>query len=163
MRIEIRDNGDLQKLSKDLRKYADGKRLRQQFVKDVRAEVRPLQNQVKAAYRAQPGWSGRRTRPGGSLRGMLAKAVTTTARVSGKLAGVTLRVDGKKMPSSMRRLPKLYEGNVSWRHPVFGNKSAAVNQDATPTFTRLVPRLGRPVQKRVEKLADEIARKIARR
>lgn len=161
MLVKVRHGDDLRRLSRDLRKEADGKALRRQFVKDVRAEVRPLQNAVKAAYQAAPSESARR--PGQpSLRRSLAKATTTEVRLSGRRAGVTLRVSGKKMPEGQRRLPKLWEGESEWRHPVHGNTEVWVSQPARPTFDRIVPPAAHRVRRRIEKIATDLARRLTR-
>jgi hypothetical protein len=156
--IKIRQGDDLRRLSRDLRREADGKALRRGFVKEVRKEVQPIQAAVKAAYRSAPSKGG--PRPHGSLRSKLAKATTTEVRLTGRRAGVTLRVAGKKMPSGEGRLPKLYEGEAPWRHPAF-DTDTWVQQQPNPTFVRIVPRAARVVRRGVDRLAQDLVRRLS--
>jgi hypothetical protein len=163
MRMQVTGSGDLRKLSRDLRRHADGKQLRREFIRDVRAEVRPVAANIRSGYRSQPGYTGRRQRAGGTLRALLAKAVTTSVRLSGRTAGVTLRVAGNRMPSGMGRLPKLYEGNVpNWRHPVFGSDRWASQDTGAPIFANRVRAARGSVERRVVRLVERMARRIAR-
>ena len=160
MQVRITDGGDLRRLSRDLRKFKDGKELNKAFVKEVREEAKKVQKEVRAGYRSAPAWGGEYHRPGGSLRSMLARATTLKVRISRKPI-VAIGVRGDKMPDGMRGLPKAYEGVTRWRHPVFGT-NAWVGQSGRPVFTRIVPKSKRKVEKAVGKVAEKHARRIAR-
>lgn len=161
IRMRVVDGGDLRRLSRDLRKAADGKELNKAFTKAVRAEAKKVQSEVRAGYRSAPAWGGAYHRTGGSLRSMLARATTLTVRLSRRPV-VAIAVRGDKMPSGMRAIPRQYEGIKPWRHPVFGNRGAWASQSGAAVFTRIVPRSRRKVQRAVSKVADEHARRIAR-
>lgn len=163
----IQRGTSLRQLGKDLRKEADGKALRRQFIKDVKAEVKPIQSKVKSAYQSNPSKRAAESKSQRrSLRAALAKATTIQVSLSGRRAGVRLRVAGKKMPDGEGRLPKIYEhGNSSrgrWRHPVFGDDEVWVTQKATPTFYETVKPGIKPVERRVEKIANDLAKRLTR-
>ncbi len=163
MDVRITDNGDLRRLSKALRQYGDGKRLRSRSVKAIRAEVTPIAREVRAAYRAGPSKGGPKT-PGraqyGSLRNLLAKAVRVEVRLSGRQAGVRIRVDGRKMPPGMGSLPAAYEGSERWVHPAWGGQR--VVQAPHPTFYRVVRRHSPDVRRRIDQVAGDVAREITK-
>jgi hypothetical protein len=160
----IRDTGDLRRLIKDLAGQADGKQLRQEFTRQVRDVLRPVVQEVKVAYRAAPSQQGSARRRGGSLRGELAKATAMRVRATGKRAGVSIGVAGKRMPSGMRALPRYWEGTKPrWRHPVYGDRDVWVDQAARPTATPIVERHDHLVVAAVERAAEQIRRKLGGR
>lgn len=141
---------------------ANGKQLRKRFVKDVRAELRPVTTEVKGAYRSAPSQGGRR-RPAGRLplRRAMARATRAQVRTTGRDVGIILRVDGRKMPQGMGGVPAMWEQRKRWRHPVF-DQDVWVTQDSRPTFDRIVPARAARVRRRVKGLADELARDMTR-
>jgi hypothetical protein len=157
----IRDTGDLKRLIKDLAGQADGKQLRQEFNREVRDVLRPVVDEVKTAYRAAPSQQGSARRRGGSLRGALAKAATMQVRTTGKQAGVSVGVRGKRMPSGMRSLPRYVEATKPrWRHPVYGDRDVWVDQAAWPTATPVVEAHEPRVVAAVNRAADKVRRKL---
>lgn len=142
MQVQLRDTGDLKAVARALRQHADGKALKRELTRGLREVLRPFVPQVRAAYRARPGYQGRRSRSRAQqppLRRLMAAVTRVEVRTAGKLAGARLRVDGRKMPSGMRALPKAYEGPAAyrgrpWRHPVFGDRTRWVAQPSRPTF-----------------------------
>jgi hypothetical protein len=140
VQFELKDSGDLKRLVKALKQVEDGKVLKKELTDGLRGVLRPLVPQVRAAYTGGPVRSRRRRTDGapvhrpGDLRGHLARATRLEVRTAGKLAGARIRVDGRRMPSGMGALPKSYEGEKPWRHPVFGNPDVWVGQRPTPTF-----------------------------
>lgn len=161
MQFEFRDTGDLRRLAKDLRGQADGKELRREFTSNVQGVLRPVVDEVKAAYRAAPSQQGKARRRGGSLRGQLARATQMSVRTGGRRAGVRIGVSGKRMPEGMRSLPRYVEGTKPrWRHPVFGDRDVWVDQEAWPTATPVVERHEHEVVAAVNRVADRIRRKL---
>jgi hypothetical protein len=164
------DAGDLKRINKLLRSLEDGKQLRKDLTQGMRAELRPIAREVQAAYRAAPEGGGllsasraRRAQP--DLRVLLAKATRLEVRLSGKLVGARIRVDGRRMPNRMKSLPAYWEGERSrrrWRHPVYGNREVWVQQPARPVFYPIVERHQSRVGRRVTELVGELARKIER-
>jgi hypothetical protein len=110
----LQDTGDFKRLSKELGKTAEGKQLRKELTKSLRTILKPFVADVKASY------SG-----GRHLRPLLKKATHSIVRTSGREVGARVLVDGRRMPSNMKRLPQYYEGQARrpWRHPVFANRN----------------------------------------
>jgi len=162
VQIRIETGDDLRRVSRGLRLLADGKEIRKRFVREVGKEIRPIANEVRAAYRAAPSKDQPNPPGRGDLRRLLARATTASVRTSGRQAGVTLRVDGRKMPPGMGGVPGMYEGRRPWRHPVFGQRRTWVRQDSRPTFDRIVAARAPAVGRRVQGLADELARDVVK-
>jgi hypothetical protein len=162
VRIRVETGDDLRRVSRGLALLADGKELRKRFTKEVRAELRPVVAEVKAAYRTAPSQQQPNPRGRGDLRPLLARATTLAVRTSGRNAGVTLRVDGRKMPRGMGGVPGMWEGRRTWRHPVFGNRLTWVRQESRPTFDRIVPARAPAVGRRVQALADGLAADVVK-
>jgi hypothetical protein len=163
MRVEIGDSDDLRRLNKQLRQQADGKELRKELRTAFRAVMNPIRDEVKAAYRTAPAYEGRRFRQGPSLRSLLASATKVEIRTTGKMAGVRLRVDGRKMPAGMRSLPAYYEGyKRPWRHPVYGDTETWRAQPARPTFDRTVEPHEDEAGRAIEGVIEGVRRKLER-
>jgi hypothetical protein len=162
VQFRVETGEDLRRVTRGLALMADGKELRKRFVKEVGKEVRPLANEVRRAYRAAPSQNQPNPAGRGDLRRLMARATTTTVRTSGRQAGVTLRVDGRRMPPGMGGVPAMYEGRRPWRHPVFGQRQTWVRQDARATFDRIVPARAQAIERRVRRMADELARDVAK-
>lgn len=171
MQVTIRDAGDLKRINKQLRQVADGKQLRKELTGGMHKAVRPVVPQVKAAYLASPSkghaTSSRARRAQPSLRSLLAKATRAEVRLTGRQAGVRVRVDGRKMPPGMKALPRYWEGSKRpWRHPVFGFRGGLavinrwVTQPARPTFDRVVEPYAVPVRAEVDRVFERVKRKL---
>ena len=168
--FEIRPTNDLREVAKELRTVADGKTLRKELTGGIRDAVRPVVRLAQAAYRAIPDGPARPSRSRaeqGDLTSLLAKATRMEVRTSGKLAGVRVRVDGRKMPSGMRSLPGLAEGEGGvdkragrWRHPVFGDRDTWVQQPTFPTFYRTVEPHRVWVSRAIDRVLEDVKRKI---
>ena len=170
--FELKDTGDLKRLIKDLRTASNGKELRQQFNKEVRAVLQPVAADVRVAYRAAPSMGhdsmARGSRNRASLRALLAKATVVQVRPTGKQAAVRVAVAGKRMPSGLRALPRYWEGEATrggrsrWRHPIYGDRTTWIQQRPRKTFDPVVlPSVPRVVTA-VHRAADTIAKRIVR-
>jgi hypothetical protein len=164
MQTMIRDTGDLKAVNRQLRHQADGRELRKELSGGLRQVLVPIRDEVKAAYRAAPSGQGKARRKGGSLRGQLAKATRMEVRTSGRMIGVRLRVDGRKMPAGQRSLPAYWEGyKRPWRWPVYGNRQAWAQGRARPTFDRTVEPHEDDAGRAVDQVLDDIRRELERR
>lgn len=157
-------SGDLVDLARSLRRLENGKELRKQLRRDITKEVKPMVPAVRSRVKALPskGESRRRGRPG--LRASTAKATRLQAQMSGRFAGVTVRVDPKKMPSGMHNLPAYLEGREPfqrWRSPNFGRRSDSwKTQPAHPYFYAIARRYEPVAARAVEAAVDSIRRQI---
>jgi hypothetical protein len=163
VQVTIRDASDLKALNRQLGQVANGRELRKELTGGIRDVLRPVVGEVKAAYRAGPSKQGGARRKGGSLRGHLARATRMEVRTSGRLAGVRIRVDGRKMPAGMRSLPKYYEGEKRpWRWPVAGNRDVWAQGRARPTFYPTVRPHEDDARRAVDRVLGQVRRKLER-
>jgi|SRR5215216_3460646 len=133
--VSLIDSGDLKAVNKALKQLEDGKEIRKQLSRELREIARPLVPRVRQAWLSAPSTQGPgRGQP--DLRVLLAKATRAEVRLTGKSAGVTIRTDGRRMPSGMKALPGYAEGirRRRWRHPVYGNRNTWVQQQPFPRF-----------------------------
>lgn len=165
MQVRLVDSGDLKAINKALKQIEGGKEIRQAVGRELRGIVREqrLVENVRRAWRSAPSMQGPgRGQP--DLRVLLAKATGAQVRFTGKSAGVTVRTDGRKMPSGMKALPGHAEGirRRPWRHPVYGNRNAWVQQQPFPRFYDAVQpnehAAREAIQRAVERTVSQIVR-----
>ena len=153
--IEVRSADSLRRISRELRRMND-REVKKRFSRELRAAARPLVPVVRASIMSIPSKTG-----DGTLRRQMSRAAKLTVRTVGKDAGVTIRVDGRKMPPGKGALPAYMEGTKPrWRHPVFGNRNVYVDQKAHPYFYRVVTPYGRRARRTVDKVLTGISRDI---
>jgi hypothetical protein len=164
--VRFVDAGDLRRLNRQLRGVPDGKQLGKELSAGLRGALVPARDKVKAGYLAQPAgqdpkFGGRAGQP--DLRVLLAKATRIEVSRSGRRAGVRLRVDGRKMPSGMRALPRYWEGyKPRWRTPLFGDRSRWYAHRAHPLFDRTVAPYIDDAFRSVQRVAEGVRGKLDR-
>lgn len=155
--VHVRSAVELRTIARELKEMGDRKVLAQ-FRRELRIAAAPLVPAVRASiahipvtttdkpYRpkglkAGQAWSGGER---ASLRSLLMRATRLYIRTGGRLTGIVIMVDGRKMPPGMRNLQKYMEGTKPhWRHPVFGHWVAGMpDQPAHPYFYPVVDKLG---------------------
>jgi len=149
---------ELRVIAKELRAM-DQRKVLAQFRRELRAAAAPMVPAARAAALAIPAKGPKST----GLRKALAKSVKLSVRTAGPLAGVAVMADGRKMPSGEGRLPAYMEGELRWRHPVYGNRNAWVTQPPRPWFYRAVRPLGIAarvaVNRALNRIGDDITGK----
>lgn len=112
---------------------ADAKRFGPELAKNLRRELRgaarPMADAAKHAALALPSQGKGST----GLRRALAKSVTVEVSASKRRAGVFIKAKASKMPAKQRTLPRAVQRGT-WRHPVFGNRAAYVEQRGADWF-----------------------------
>lgn len=109
------DQRALVQVQKALRTESDGKALRRDLVKELRATVAPIIPEVRSAVRSIPAT----TIANPSLREAVASQVKAQVRLGGKTPGVAVRVGTARDPRGFRfAARRLNRGQ--WRHKVFG-------------------------------------------
>ena len=163
--VSVSVTGDaLAELARALRRVEGGKELRKQLRRDLTKELKPMVPAVRSKVKALPSKdeSKRRGRPG--LRKSTARATRLQAQMSGNRAGVTVRVDPRKMPPGMHNLPAYLEGRPPfrpWRSPYFGRiDDPWKEQPSHPYFYAIARRYERPAQVAVAAAVDSIRRQI---
>lgn len=139
--IAVRSD-DLADLVKALRQVENGKELIKQLRKDTRKAMQPAIPAIRSAVKKTPskGESAQRGRPG--LRKSTARATRLQVKINTKMAGVTVRVDPKKMPKGMHNLPAYLNGDApfqNWRVRNFGGEEFRA-QRAHPYFNEVIRR-----------------------
>lgn len=119
------DPRDMSRLLKDARTFdaalakATRKRLRdaaQEGVQDVKSRL-----------------MGRTFRTDAGLARGLAAGTKVSIRTGARTAGVSIVTTGAKLPADKQALVRAYN-KPSFRHPVYGNRNAFVNQRGRPYF-----------------------------
>lgn len=157
MSMALRGGDDLRRISRELRHVGDGKEITKRMRKELRASAQPLVPLVRSSIRSIP--SSRPYRAAG-LRGRMSRATRLEVKTTGKQAGIAIRVDGRKMRGA-GRLPSYVEGTrPRWRHPVYGNRGAWVQQPPRPYFYKIVKPAGLRSRFAVNRVLDQIDREI---
>ncbi|MEU3281769.1 hypothetical protein [Streptomyces antibioticus] len=132
--MSMRTGDDLRRISRELNRMNNAE-VKKRFRKELRGAAQPFVPLVRNSIKAIPS---KRPYSADGLRGQMVKATRIEVRTVGRDAGVAIRVDGRKMPSKMKSLPKGMEGTKRWRHPVFGNREVWVTQQSHPYFFKVV-------------------------
>lgn len=115
--------------------------------------------QVKGEHRAK---QAAKAEAGAGLRESIARATSGSISTGSKSTGVSVawRVRASKMANSQRKLPKNFNREKGWRHPVFGNRQNWVTQHGTPYFDVTINRhrdeLGNKVLGGMQRAAEKI-------
>lgn len=96
--------------------------LRRRMMSALRKSAREIQDAEKSAALALPA-----TKYEVGLRAAIASAVVTRTRATAGRAGVRVMVNRSALPAGKQRLPLLMNAG-RWRHPMFGNREAWVDQ-----------------------------------
>lgn len=156
--FELRRSHELARLSRELKRM-DSSEVLKRMRKQLRKAAQPMVPIVRSSIRNIP--SKRPYGPEG-LRGRLSKATRLEVKTVGRKARVSIRVDGRKMPTHFKALPQYVEGSKPrWRHPVYGNRGVWVQQPARPYFYKVVvPAAGPRSRVAVNYVLDSIIRDI---
>ncbi|MDV5147178.1 hypothetical protein R1T08_24125 [Streptomyces sp. SBC-4] len=164
--VQITGTGQLLGLSRSLR-AAGGPRLAQNFSRRIRRAAEPLHNDLQQTIRtlpitAKPRKPGKRGGPSPTsrpLRATIAEAIRLSVRISNN-PGARMWVDRSALPADLQAMAQVInKGRI--RHPVFGNDSRWVQQDAPPlwwdnTIQRHTPRM----RAEVERVLTDVRRTI---
>jgi hypothetical protein len=154
--VTVHTGPELKRITLELRRM-NQREILKRFRKDLRKAAAPLVPAVRQSIRQIPSKRGYTAQ---GLRGQLSRATALEVKTSGRQAGVAIRVDGRKMPTHMKALPAYMEGTKRpWRHPVYGNRNAWVNQQPPHPYFYKVMRTAGPAARAV---VDRTIRGIAR-
>lgn len=165
MPVEVRvDARDLQRLGRELRQEADGKALRRDLIREMRAAARPAVQSAKAAAVAIPSEGG--PREGAPLRQSVARQVRSQIRLSGRSTGVQIKVSKRNMPREFKNAPQRLNRAQGWRHPVYGRRYApwVTQTSGRPDWFDATLRKQRDdARARVQSAVERMARRLASR
>jgi hypothetical protein len=154
LEIEIRGGAQLERIIKALKEVGDGG-LARELKSGLRKAARPMVPKVRKAIGQIP------SNHDGTLRREMKAATRVQFRAAGTQAGITLRVDGRKMPSGKKSLPAYMEGSKPrWRHPVYGNPNVWRQQPSRRFFAPVVAEFGAEIQHDMNAIAESIAKRL---
>jgi len=124
--------------------------------RELTAATQPLAPAVKRVVRSLPSSRKRVGEKGGSLRSAVANAVTRKIKLSRRsmLILVTSIPHGGKS-----NLARAFEGEIPWRHPVFGHEPT-VDQESHPFFYKTLKKYEPIIAARVKAALDKVERKL---
>lgn len=149
-------SGQMRAVARDLR--AEPPRLRRRFAANLRAAAEPIKTEAQANFRGMPNHSGRST----GLGAALAAATRVSVAQGARNVAVRIITDGRRMPAGKQGLPQMVEGEVRWRHPVFGNRKVWVGEAPHPSVGPAVAHHLSGVIGSVERTIDQTAADLAR-
>lgn len=155
--IEIRGGAQLERIIKALQQVGGGE-LARELKAGLRKAARPMVPKVQEAIDQIP------SKHDGTLRDEMKAATTVQFRSAGSQAGITLRVDGRKMPDGKRALPAYMEGaKPRWRHPVYGPHESTnwVQQPSHRFFHPVTETFGEGIRADMNTVAEAIAKKLS--
>lgn len=152
--IEIRGGDHLARIAAALNEVGRYD-LRRKMIRDLRRAAAPMVPRVREAIRNIP------SKHDGTLRAEMAKATRLQIRSTGSLAGMAIRVDGRRMPPGKGSLPAYLEGRKRpFRHPVFGHEDVWVSQPIHQYFYKTVEPMAAATRVQMSITAAEIAREV---
>ena len=95
-----------------------------------------------------------------SLRESIASASGASVSAGEKKVELAFKVRASQLPASQRKLPRRWDQENGWRHPVFGNRNVWVSQRGHPYFRKTVYRSKDELKAGVLDAMDVAGRKI---
>lgn len=146
-------------LARVMRSDPDGKKIRKEFVAELKTAVEPGIASVQEKLRAVPHQSAVQSSP--PLGSYLASRVKAQVNTSGRRAGVRIRVPTTPQLRGFRKAAAKLNRD-SWRHPVFGSdrwvtQTSPIRGYFDETLQKTKPQLRSAVVKVLEKFARRMA------
>lgn len=147
--------------AKALKAEADGKQLRKDLSKQLKAALDPIKEQAKSNLLGIASAGLTRGQP---LRQTVANQLKAEARLSSRNAGARLRVRRKGMPRGFTNAPKALNNPQGWRRQVFSS-GVFVQQIAVPTewFDRAARDGRKGAQAAAMEAVDQMRQRIIKR
>lgn len=112
------DQRDIQRVAAALKSEVDGKELRRELIRDMRAVTAPVIVDLKAVINAAPA----ATSAAPPLRPAIAAGIVAAVRLSGQSTGVGIRAKTTPGIRDFRKAAKAFN-RPSWRHKVYGRNT----------------------------------------
>ncbi len=156
------DPKSLHLLVRALRSEADGKELRRDLIRGLRAVAEPAAMAARGAILSMGTGGVSQAEPG--LRTSVAAATKVVVRTGKNRPGVAVRVKKNTMPRGFRNAPKRLQSKKGWRHPVFGNREIWVTQRGKPGWFDDTLRKAAPeARAAMGQVLENVARRISAR
>ncbi|MFI6270735.1 hypothetical protein [Micromonospora zamorensis] len=155
------DQQQLQAVARRLSQEADGKKLRRDLAKNLRAALDPAKQEIRSGLMSM-STAGLPT-DGPPLRAAVLKNLKAEARLTGRSTGARLRIRKKGMPRDFPNAPKRLNRKGGWRHQVYG-RDVWVRQLGEPDYFDRPTRQNKAVYRAAVRaaMADSIRRISAR-
>lgn len=145
-------------LARSLRSEEDGKEIRKDLVKKLRAAAGPARQAARDSIRgaASSGHKGK------SLRSGIAAKIQVVAKPTGYAVGV--RVVAKQTPNlrGFTNAPRRFNSASGWEHPVFGTRKSVHQVGRPGWFDESIQHRKPEFRRAVEDVMKETARRVAR-
>lgn len=109
-----------------------------------------------AAARVRTEWAKARARRNAGLRATIAAATNVKVRAR----GVTIEVNGARMPPDQRTLPMATDSTKGWNHPVYGNREIWAHQIGGEWFYKTLLGHAEKFRQALNDAMDDVARRI---
>jgi hypothetical protein len=158
--LDVQHEG-LEALTRAIRQEEDGKELRRELAKNMRAALKP------AAEKAKSGIMGMATSGKSSsspaLRPAIAKRIRPEVKLGGRWTGA--RVKARKTPQLRRfpNAPKRTQSTKGWRTQTFGNGAWRTQHGKREWFDQAMRPAKEPAQKAAMQAMEAMAARIAAR
>lgn len=140
----------------------DGKALRRDLLRELRAIGTPIVPDVQSAVRQLPDISPAVAEP--RLREAIASQTKLSVRMSGRYTGLRVWISTKGDPRGFRFAARAMNRGRGWRHPVFGTSAWVVQRSGREAwFESTVMRRKQEARDGVVAAVDAMARRIAAR
>ncbi len=159
--FELRSTHEgLDALVRALRAEEDGKVLRRELAKNMRASLKPAAVQAKSGIMAMSS-SGLGTSP--ALRSAIAKRIRPEVKLGGRWTGA--RVKSRKIPRirGFANAPKRTQAAAGWRTQTYGNGVWRTQRGKIDWFDRSMVGRENEFRAAVFEAMEEMARRIASR
>lgn len=163
--LRVQGAEQLRRLSRDLRQLEDGREIRKDLVRNLKAVANEVVRAERAAVLALPSKGENARRGRRPLRRRFASATQARVRPSGRDAGVSVLINPKRMPEGQHNLPAYWNrerGYERLRHPVFGDEDTWVQQPVHPWFYETARPYEAEAPRRLIGVLNAVARDLER-
>src|SRR5262245_61826036 len=155
------DQKALHKVNAALASEADGKKLKRQLSKELKAVLEPAKSEVISGLMSVGGAEPAEGEP---LRAAVAAGIKIDVRYSGRQTGVRLRARKTPATRGFANAARRLNAKKGWRHPVYGNTEVWVQQTGNPGYwDDPLDRRQDDMRKAALKAGQDMLRRIASR
>jgi hypothetical protein len=154
------DEASFRRVARALADEGDGKELRAELVRNLKAVVEPAAEEARANILGMR--SGGIPHAGESLRSAVAAGITTYVSL-GKNPAVGIKASKRNLPRGFVNAPKRLNSRKGWKHRVFGRDVWVTQLGAPEWFDRPIERRRKQYERAVEKALEDVAHRISRK
>lgn len=152
------DQRAMQAVYSALKLESDGKDLRRDLTRELKAAIVPAQIQAKSAIMAMPSSDVRY----GDMRQSISQHVKVSVRTTGRNTGVAVVANKGGYPRGFNNAAAQFN-RAGWRHPVFGNSANWQSQVGDPGWFDQIIKNKEEYVAAVQEALVQMANRIAAR